>query len=67
VIMVAGFFFWRGADFALRPWRAQPALGRAKDFMFRIAGWQIDSYAMHAGLLIVMFRLRPAYPCSSAR
>ncbi len=57
VIMVGGFF-WRGADFALR--RGEPNLHWArKGFHVPDRRWQIDSYAMHAGLLIVMFGFTP--------
>ncbi len=57
VIMVAGFF-WRGADFALR--QGEPNLHWArKGFHLPHRRWQIDSYAMHAGLLIAMFGFAP--------
>ena len=57
VIMVAGFF-WRGVDFALRP--GEPDLHWArKGFHIPDRRWQIDSYAMHAGLLVVMFGFAP--------
>ncbi len=57
VIMVTGFF-WRGADFALR--RDEPNLYWArKGFHIPNRRWQIDSYAMHAGLLIAMFGFAP--------
>jgi len=57
VVMVAGFF-WRGADFALR--RGGPNLHWArKGLHVPDRRWQIDSYAMHAGLLIVMFGFTP--------
>jgi nitrate reductase gamma subunit len=57
VIMVAGFF-WRGADFALR--RGERNLHWArKGLHLPDRRWQIDSYAMHAGLLIVMFGFAP--------
>jgi len=57
VIMVAGFF-WRGVDFALR--RGEPNLHWArKGLHVPDRRWQIDSYAMHAGLLIVMFGVVP--------
>jgi nitrate reductase gamma subunit len=57
VIMVAGFF-WRGADFALR--RGEPNLHWArKGLHVPKLRWQIDSYAMHAGLLIVIFGFAP--------
>lgn len=57
VIMVAGFF-WRGADFALR--RGEPNLHWArKGLHLPHLRWQIDSYAMHAGLLIVIFGFAP--------
>ena len=55
--MVAGFF-WRGADFALR--RGERDLHWArKGFHFPHRRWQIDSYTMHAGLLVVMFGFAP--------
>jgi nitrate reductase gamma subunit len=57
VIMVTGFF-WRGADFALR--RGERNLHWArKGLHVPKRRWQIDSYAMHAGLLIVMFAFAP--------
>jgi nitrate reductase gamma subunit len=57
VIMVAGFF-WRGADFALR--RSEPNLHWArKGLHLPDRRWHLDSYAMHAGLLIVMFGFAP--------
>ena len=55
--MVAGFF-WRGADFALR--RGEQNLYWArKGLHIPDRRWQIDSYAMHAGLLVVMFGFAP--------
>lgn len=57
VTMVAGFF-WRGADFALR--RGDRNLHWArKGLHFPNRRWHLDSYAMHAGLLIVMFGFAP--------
>lgn len=57
VIMVAGFF-WRGADFLLR--RGEPNLHWArKGLHVPHRRWQLDSYAMHAGLLVVMFGFAP--------
>jgi nitrate reductase gamma subunit len=57
VIMVAGFF-WRGADFVLR--RGERDLHWArKGLHIPNRRWQIDSYAMHAGLLVVMFGFAP--------
>jgi nitrate reductase gamma subunit len=57
VIMVAAFF-WRGADFALR--RGERNLHWArKGLHVPDRRWQIDSYAMHAGLLLVMFGFAP--------
>jgi len=57
VMMVAGFF-WRGTDFALR--RGEPNLHWArKGLHVPQLRWQIDSYAMHAGLLIAMFGFAP--------
>jgi nitrate reductase gamma subunit len=57
VIMVAGFF-WRSVDFALR--RGEPNLHWArKGFHVPDRRWQIDSYTMHAGLLIVIFGFAP--------
>jgi len=57
VIMVAGFF-WRGADFASR--RGERNLHWArKGLHVPELRWQIDSYTMHAGLLIVMFGFAP--------
>ncbi len=57
VIMVAGFF-WRGVDFALR--RGEPNLHWArKGLHIPNRRWQIDSYTMHAGLLIAMFGFAP--------
>lgn len=56
-IMVGGFF-WRAADFALR----RPARGlywARKAFHAPGARWQIDSFAMHAGLLTVLFGFAP--------
>ena len=53
VIMVAGSF-WRAADFALR--RGDRNLHwMRKGLHVPARRWQIDSYTMHAGLLIVMF------------
>jgi nitrate reductase gamma subunit len=57
VIMVAGFF-WRGVDFAIR--RGERDLHWArKGLHVPDQRWQIDSYTMHAGLLIVMFGFAP--------
>jgi len=57
VIMVAGFF-WRGADFVLR--RSDRDLHWArKGLHVPHRRWQIDSYAMHAGLLVAMFGFAP--------
>ena len=57
VTMVAGSF-WRGADFALR--RGERDLHWArKGLHVPDRRWQLDSYAMHAGLLIVMFGFAP--------
>jgi nitrate reductase gamma subunit len=57
VVMVTGSC-WRGADFALR--RGEPNLHWArKGLHVPQLRWQIDSYAMHAGLLIVMFGFAP--------
>jgi nitrate reductase gamma subunit len=57
VIMVAASF-WRAADFALR--RGERNLHWArKGLHVPNRRWQIDSYAMHAGLLIVMFGFAP--------
>jgi nitrate reductase gamma subunit len=57
VIMIAGFF-WRATDFALR--RGEPDLyWSRKQFHVPNRRWQIDSYAMHAGLLIVLFGFAP--------
>ena len=57
VIMVAGFF-WRGTDFVLR--RGERNLHWArKGLHVPDRRWQIDSYAMHAGLLMVMFGFAP--------
>ena len=57
VIMVGGFF-WRAADFAMR--RGEPDLYWArKAFHVPNQRWQIDSYTMHAGLLVVLFGFAP--------
>jgi nitrate reductase gamma subunit len=57
VVMVTGFC-WRGADFALR--RGEPNLHWArKGLHVPDRRWQLDSYAMHAGLLIVIFGFAP--------
>jgi len=57
VIMVAGSF-WRTADFALR--RGERNLHWArKGLHVPDRRWQLDSYAMHGGLLIVMFGFAP--------
>jgi len=57
VIMVAGSF-WRAADFALR--RGERNLHWArKGLHVPNQRWQLDSYAMHGGLLIVMFGFAP--------
>ncbi len=57
VIMVAGSF-WRGAHFALR--RSERDLHWArKGLHVPNRRWQIDSYTMHAGLLVVMFGFAP--------
>ena len=57
VIMVAGFF-WRAADFTMRP--GEPDLYWArKAFHVPNQRWQFDSYAMHAGLLLVLFGFAP--------
>lgn len=56
-IMVAGFC-WRAADFALR----RPVRGTywaRKAFHVPGARWQIDSFAMHGGLLLVLFGFAP--------
>jgi nitrate reductase gamma subunit len=56
-IMVAGFF-WRGVDFALR--RGEPDMHWArKGLHVPHLRWQLDSYAMHAGLLIAIFGFAP--------
>jgi nitrate reductase gamma subunit len=56
-IMVAGFF-WRGAHFALR--RGERDLHWArKGLHVPHLRWQLDSYAMHAGLLIAIFGFAP--------
>lgn len=57
VIMVAGLF-WRAADFALR--RSETGLYWArKGFHVPNRRWQIDSYAMHAGIIVVLFGFAP--------
>ncbi len=57
VIMVAGSFC-RAADFALR--RGERDLHWArKGLHVPDRRWQLDSYAMHGGLLIVMFGFAP--------
>jgi nitrate reductase gamma subunit len=57
VIMVTGSF-WRAADFALR--RGERNLHWArKGLHVPDRRWQLDSYAMHGGLLIVMFGFAP--------
>jgi nitrate reductase gamma subunit len=57
VIMVTGFF-WRGADFALR--RGERDLHwLRKGLHVPNRRWQIDSYVMHAGLLIALFGFAP--------
>src|ERR1700733_9869156 len=57
VIMVAGSC-WRAADFALR--RGDRNLHWArKGLHVPNQRWQLDSYAMHGGLLIVMFGFAP--------
>lgn len=57
VIMVAGSF-WRAADFALR--RGERNLHWArKGLHVPSQRWRLDSYAMHGGLLIVMFGFAP--------
>ncbi len=56
-IMVAGLC-WRAADFALR----RPARGRywaRKAFHVPDARWQLDSFAMHGGLLLALFGFSP--------
>jgi nitrate reductase gamma subunit len=57
VVMVAGFF-WRAADFAIRRGERGVYWAR-KAFHVPTRRWQIDSYAMHAGLLIVLFGFSP--------
>ena len=57
VIMVTGFF-WRGADFALRRGERNLHWPR-KGLHVPNRRWQIDSYAMHAGLLIALFGFAP--------
>lgn len=57
VVMVAGFF-WRAADFAIRRGEGGVYWAR-KAFHVPTRRWQIDSYAMHAGLLIVLFGFSP--------
>jgi nitrate reductase gamma subunit len=57
VIMVTGFF-WRGADFALRRGGRNLHWAR-KGLHVPNRRWQIDSYTMHAGLLIVLFGFAP--------
>jgi nitrate reductase gamma subunit len=57
VIMVAGFF-WRAADFAMRRGERDLYWAR-KPFHVPNQRWQIDSYAMHAGLLVVLFGFAP--------
>lgn len=57
VIMVAGLF-WRGADFAIRRGERNLHWTR-KGLHVPKLRWQIDSYGMHAGLLIVMFGFAP--------
>jgi nitrate reductase gamma subunit len=57
VIMVTGSF-WRVADFALR--RGERNLHWArKGLHVPNQRWQLDSYTMHAGLLIVLFGFAP--------
>ncbi len=57
VIMVTGFF-WRGTDFALR--RGERDLHwLRKGLHVPNRRWQIDSYVMHAGLLIALFGFAP--------
>ena len=57
LIMVAGFF-WRGLHFAIR--RGERDLHWArKGLHVPHLRWQVDSYAMHAGLLIAMFGFAP--------
>jgi nitrate reductase gamma subunit len=57
VIMVTGSF-WRVADLALR--RGERNLHWArKGLHVPNQRWQLDSYTMHAGLLIVLFGFAP--------
>jgi nitrate reductase gamma subunit len=57
VIMVAGTF-WRATDFALRRGDRDLYWAR-KGLHVPKLRWQLDSYAMHAGLLIVLFGFAP--------
>jgi nitrate reductase gamma subunit len=57
VIMVTGFF-WRAADFAFRRGERNLHWSR-KGLHVPKRRWQIDSYTMHAGLLIVVFGFAP--------
>lgn len=57
LVMTAGFF-WRFVDFFLR--RPETDLyWMRKGFHPPDARWKVDSYAMHAGLLIVIFGFSP--------
>ena len=57
VVMIAGSF-WRATDFALRRGERNLYWAR-KGLHVPDRRWQIDSYTMHAGLLIVMFGFAP--------
>jgi len=57
VIMVAGSI-WRAIDFAFRR-RASDVYWARKGFHVPTRRWQIDSYGMHAGLLLVLFGFTP--------
>ena len=57
VTMVAGCF-WRGAHFAMRRGERELYWARKGLHVPRLR-WQLDSYAMHAGMLIAMFGFAP--------
>jgi nitrate reductase gamma subunit len=57
VVMVAGSI-WRAIDFAFRR-SDQDVYWARKGLHVPSKRWQIDSYAMHAGLLIVIFGFAP--------
>jgi nitrate reductase gamma subunit len=58
MLVMVGGFFWRAADFAIR--RSERGLYWArKGFHAPTHRWHLDSFAMHAGLLIVLFGFSP--------